>query len=82
MLVAYFRYPYDEAATVAISTVKEFQYDFKEVISSSLLCYIEFMMRFIEYLIKFKYLFQVHFVLFASDICDIWLNKSDELLKD
>ncbi|XP_050891837.1 uncharacterized protein LOC127097383 [Lathyrus oleraceus] len=47
-------YPYDEAATVAISTVKEFQYDFKEV----------------------------HFVLFASDICDIWLNKSDELLKD
>ncbi|CAI8605708.1 unnamed protein product [Vicia faba] len=47
-------YPYDEAATVAISTIKEFKYDFKEV----------------------------HFVLFSSDICDIWLNKSDELLKD
>ncbi|WJX16485.1 hypothetical protein P8452_06505 [Trifolium repens] len=47
-------YPYDEAATVAISTIKEFQNDFKEV----------------------------HFVLFASDIYDSWLNKSDEFLKD
>lgn len=28
-----FRYPYDEAATVAISTIKEFCDDLKEVIS-------------------------------------------------
>lgn len=31
---AFFRYPYEEAATVAISTIKEFQNDFKEVILS------------------------------------------------
>jgi hypothetical protein len=27
------RYPYDEAATIAISTVKEFRADFKEVLN-------------------------------------------------
>lgn len=32
---AFFRYPYDEAATVAISTIKEFQNDFKEVVFHS-----------------------------------------------
>lgn len=31
MAVFVFRYPYDEAATVAISTVKEFGKDLKEV---------------------------------------------------
>jgi len=33
---AFFRYPYDEAATVAISTIKEFQNDFKEVVLRSI----------------------------------------------
>ncbi|KAJ7959552.1 Appr-1-p processing enzyme family protein isoform 1 [Quillaja saponaria] len=47
-------YPFDEAVTVAITTIKEFQNDFKEV----------------------------HFVLFSTDIYDIWLNKANELLKD
>ncbi|KAF7830880.1 appr-1-P processing enzyme family protein [Senna tora] len=49
-----FGYPYDEAATVAISTIKEFKNDFKEV----------------------------HFVLFAADTYDVWINKASELLKD
>lgn len=47
-------YPYDEAATVAISSVKEFGDDIKEV----------------------------HFVLFADDIYDVWLNKAEELLQN
>lgn len=33
---SFFRYPYDEAATVAISTIKEFQNDFKEVVLRSI----------------------------------------------
>ncbi|XP_022146875.1 uncharacterized protein LOC111015968 [Momordica charantia] len=49
-----FRYPYDEAATIAISTIKEFSRALKEV----------------------------HFVLFSSDIYDVWLNKANELLKN
>ncbi|KAK7282420.1 hypothetical protein RIF29_11168 [Crotalaria pallida] len=47
-------YPYDEAATVAISVIKELGNDFKEV----------------------------HFVLFSSDIYDVWVNKANDLLKD
>ncbi|XVF41212.1 hypothetical protein PTKIN_Ptkin01aG0262400 [Pterospermum kingtungense] len=46
-------YPFEEAATVAISTVKEFANDIKEV----------------------------HFVLFADEIYDIWLNKAKQLLE-
>ncbi|KAL5537350.1 hypothetical protein UlMin_045878 [Ulmus minor] len=46
-------YPYEEASTVAVSTVKEFANDVKEV----------------------------HFVLFAEDIYNVWLNKANELLK-
>ncbi|XP_034705156.1 macro domain-containing protein VPA0103 [Vitis riparia] len=49
-----FGYPHDEAATVAISTVKEFGKDLKEV----------------------------HFVLFADDIYNVWLNKANELLQN
>ncbi|KAI3815940.1 hypothetical protein L1987_15624 [Smallanthus sonchifolius] len=45
-----FGYPYDEAATVAISTIKEHCYAIKEV----------------------------HFVLFADDICNVWLKKAGE----
>ncbi|MBA0751245.1 hypothetical protein Gogos_000184 [Gossypium gossypioides] len=45
-------YPYEEAATVALSTIKEFANDIKEV----------------------------HFVLFADDIYDIWTKKAKELL--
>ncbi|KAA3454157.1 macro domain-containing protein [Gossypium australe] len=45
-------YPYEEAATVALSTIKEFADDIKEV----------------------------HFVLFADDIYDIWTKKAKELL--
>ncbi|XWS56948.1 hypothetical protein CRYUN_Cryun09bG0129200 [Craigia yunnanensis] len=48
-----YRYPFEEAATVAISTVNEFGNDIKEV----------------------------HFVLFADEIYDIWLNKAKELLQ-
>ncbi|XP_017984117.1 PREDICTED: macro domain-containing protein VPA0103 isoform X1 [Theobroma cacao] len=46
-------YPFEEAATVAISTVKEYANDIKEV----------------------------HFVLFADGIYNIWLNKAKELLQ-
>ncbi|EOY20136.1 hypothetical protein QUC31_005812 [Theobroma cacao] len=46
-------YPFEEAATVAISTVNEYANDIKEV----------------------------HFVLFADDIYNIWLNKAKELLQ-
>ncbi|GFY83450.1 appr-1-p processing enzyme family protein [Actinidia rufa] len=49
-----FGYPFDEAATVAISTVREFANDFQEV----------------------------HFVLFADDIYNVWLDKANELLQD
>ncbi|KAL7214636.1 hypothetical protein ACSBR1_026930 [Camellia fascicularis] len=49
-----YRYPFDEAAMIAISTVREFANDFKEV----------------------------HFVLFADDIYNVWLNKANELLHD
>ncbi|XVE86046.1 hypothetical protein DITRI_Ditri18aG0005000 [Diplodiscus trichospermus] len=46
-------YPFEEAATVAISTIKEFANDIKEV----------------------------HFVLFADEIYNVWLNKAKELLQ-
>lgn len=46
-------YPYDEAAEVALSTIKESANDIKEV----------------------------HFVLFAEDIYNVWLDKAKELLK-
>ncbi|XP_028066566.1 uncharacterized protein LOC114269442 [Camellia sinensis] len=49
-----FGYPFDEAAMMAISTVREFANDFQEV----------------------------HFVLFADDIYNVWLNKANELLHD
>ncbi|CAN1858355.1 Macro domain-containing protein XCC3184 [Linum perenne] len=45
-------YPFEEAAGVAISTIKELANDFKEV----------------------------HFVLFADDIYDVWVKKAKELL--
>ncbi|KAM0041861.1 putative Macro domain-containing protein [Helianthus debilis subsp. tardiflorus] len=47
-----FGYPYEEAATVAISTIKEHCNAIKEV----------------------------HFVLFADDIFNVWLKKAGELL--
>ncbi|MFS8002408.1 putative Macro domain-containing protein [Helianthus anomalus] len=47
-----YRYPYEEAATVAISTIKEHCNAIKEV----------------------------HFVLFADDIYNVWLKKAGELL--
>ncbi|CAK9160581.1 unnamed protein product [Ilex paraguariensis] len=47
-------YPYGEAATVAISSIREFSNDFKEV----------------------------HFVLFADDIYNVWLDKAKELLQN
>ncbi|XVF24331.1 hypothetical protein REPUB_Repub13aG0118500 [Reevesia pubescens] len=46
-------YPFEEAATVAISTIKEFANDITEV----------------------------HFVLFADEMYNIWLNKAKELLQ-
>ncbi|XP_048446836.1 macro domain-containing protein VPA0103 [Pyrus x bretschneideri] len=46
-------YPYDEAATVSLSTIKEFVDGLKEV----------------------------HFVLFADDIYDVWVKKANQLLK-
>ncbi|KAL0539763.1 hypothetical protein IC582_023979 [Cucumis melo] len=49
-----FRYPYDEAATIALSTIKEFSQGLKEV----------------------------HFVLYAPDIYNVWLDKANELLKN
>ncbi|KAL2897890.1 hypothetical protein RDABS01_039672 [Bienertia sinuspersici] len=45
-------YPYDEAASVAISAIKEFADDLKEV----------------------------YFVLFADDICKVWLEKANAIL--
>ncbi|CAN1858356.1 Macro domain-containing protein XCC3184 [Linum perenne] len=47
-----YKYPFEEAAGVAISTIKELANDFKEV----------------------------HFVLFADDIYDVWVKKAKELL--
>lgn len=47
-----FGYPFGEAATVAISTIKEHCNDIKEV----------------------------HFVLFADDIYNVWVQKAEELL--
>ncbi|KAI3815941.1 hypothetical protein L1987_15625 [Smallanthus sonchifolius] len=47
-------YPYNEAATVAISTIKEHCNAIKEV----------------------------HFVLFADDIYNVWLKKAGELLRN
>ncbi|XP_050946683.1 uncharacterized protein LOC103496741 isoform X2 [Cucumis melo] len=54
-----FRYPYDEAATIALSTIKEFSQGLKEV-----------------------RIFLVHFVLYAPDIYNVWLDKANELLKN
>ncbi|XP_022987338.1 uncharacterized protein LOC111484918 [Cucurbita maxima] len=49
-----YRYPFDEAATIALSTVKEFSNGLKEV----------------------------HFVLYSSDIYNVWLETANELLKN
>lgn len=49
-----YRYPFDEAATVAISTIRDNCNDIKEV----------------------------HFVLFADDIYNVWVKKAQELLKN
>ncbi|KAL4393259.1 hypothetical protein AHAS_Ahas02G0034100 [Arachis hypogaea] len=49
-----YRYPYDEAATVVISVVREFRNEFKEI----------------------------HFVMFLQDIYQVWVNKTNDLMKN
>ncbi|XP_073021331.1 uncharacterized protein [Primulina eburnea] len=70
-------YPYDEAATVAISTVKDFAKDFKELSGSSV-------SKFWGRLLGNKSsssIKEVHFVLYSDEIYDVWLNKANELLQ-
>ncbi|KAL0740092.1 hypothetical protein Bca4012_081605 [Brassica carinata] len=61
-----FRYPLDEAASIAISTVKEFGKDFKELDQSSNMN-ISFGSQ------------NVHFVMFSDDTYTMWVNKAKEL---
>ncbi|KAL3337902.1 hypothetical protein AABB24_030188 [Solanum stoloniferum] len=69
-----FGYPYDEAATVAISTVKEFGSDLKESYGflQSILCFSPSTQSTI--------LKQVHFVLFSDEIYDAWVTAANEQL--
>ncbi|KZV16968.1 hypothetical protein F511_35431 [Dorcoceras hygrometricum] len=70
-------YPYDEAATVAISTVKDFTKDIKESTGRSV-------SKFWGYLIgntSSSSIKEVHFVLYSDEIYDVWLNKANELLQ-
>ncbi|CAL5407580.1 unnamed protein product [Camellia sinensis] len=81
-----YRYPFDEAAMMAISTVREFANDFQEIIK---LFYVERKVKTQCYGIVLSGAsniiaigIKVHFVLFADDIYNVWLNKANELLHD
>ncbi|KAL6530402.1 hypothetical protein OROHE_014755 [Orobanche hederae] len=65
-------YPYDEAASVAISAIKESAGDFKE--PSPTLKYAP--------IPDIRIQVQVHFVLFSDEIYDVWLKKARELLQE
>ncbi|EOA28704.1 hypothetical protein CARUB_v10024932mg [Capsella rubella] len=76
-----FRYPLDEAATIAISTVKQFGKDFKEVaLHFSLKPFICFTRFYLNPTSTLRYLSLVHFVMFNEDTYTVWLNKAKDLL--
>ncbi|XP_055811054.1 uncharacterized protein LOC129880851 isoform X2 [Solanum dulcamara] len=85
-----FGYPYGEAATVAISTVKEFGSDLKEHHLGDDLCTIRpaCCRGFLQRICCFSpstqstILKQVHFVLFSDEIYDAWVTAANEQLKN